>query len=160
MMQCRFLFNDYFRRELDGQTSGWEVVVKAGNNNSDGNIIHTLRDGRLYTSQNFIKQGANDALFYLADNVPFELCDTVGLIKTNLIGAEVAIGQTPREPILAPNHILVSPEDTGAANVFIDATDSVTVGSIGLIYIGCAHEFDAYYPAGWKPPFCENTIPM
>lgn len=152
MTTSRFLFNDYFRKELDGQTGGWGIAYKASDA-SDGNILHTLRDGRIYTSQNFIRRGSVNALLYITDDLPYQVCDTVGLVNTNLIGAELAIGQSERSRILAPNHILRSPQDSGAANVFVDATPSVTVGSIALMFIGCAHDFAAYYPVGWKPPW-------
>lgn len=153
MTTCRFLFNDYFRRELDGQTGGWGIDIKAGNASTDAEILHTFRDGRLYTSQNFIKQGSDTGLVYITDDLPYAICDTVGLVNTNLIGAELAVGQSPRTPIPSPNFIVKSPDDTGAANVFVDSTQSVTVGSIALVFLGCAHEFNAFYPAGWKPPF-------
>lgn len=151
--QCRFLFNDSFTAETDEATGGWGVHYKAGNNNSAAQIIHTFRDGRLYTTQNFIRQGSDFELLIITDDLPYAVCDTVGLVNTNLIGATLSIGQAPRTAIQGFNAIVKSPTNSGAANVFVDSTESVTAGSIGLVYIGCAHEFDAWYPVGWKPPF-------
>lgn len=151
--QCRFLLNDFFRAELDETTGGWGIDNKAGNNRSDAKLLHTFRDGQLHTSENFIKQGSEDNLLIITDDLPYSVCDTVGLINTNLIGALLSVGQSAREEIQGFNAIVKSPVDTGAANVFVDSTDSVTVGSISLVYMGCATEFNAWYPVGWKPPF-------
>lgn len=153
MTTARFLFNDYFHKEVDSQTGGWGIAYKSGNASDDSAVLHTLRDGRLYTSQQFSKQGTPNALLWITDDLPYQVCDAVGLINTTLVGANIAIGQTSPSPILAPNHLLVSEQDSGQANVFIDATEQTASGSVCLMYIGCAHDFAAFYPRGWKPPF-------
>lgn len=170
MTTCRFLFNDYFRPDLDGQTGAWGIGLQQGNARAPDKLLHTFRNGQLFNSESFTWNGTDEELLIITDNVPFELCDTAALINTNLIGGTLSVGQSEREIIAGANALVKSPNDSGAANVFVDSGVGARSGKISLVYIGCAHDFVAYYPTGWRPPFLreyrvksavsENGLPM